>query len=94
MLLPDFQPTAAVAFESHYNLLFTGFLFNPSYLVPIEPIKGRGGERPLAMPERTTTVQVDAQGRCYIPKAVRQSLGFEGEAATAELDVRLIEIHE
>ena len=46
------------------------------------------------MAERTTTVQVDEQGRCYIPKPVRASLDFEGDAATVELDVRLVEKHE
>lgn len=46
------------------------------------------------MAERTTTVQVDEQGRCYIPQPVRASLDFEGDAATVELDVRLVEKHE
>jgi len=46
------------------------------------------------MAERTTTVQVDEQGRCYIPKAVRDSLDFGDSAATVELDVRLVETHE
>jgi len=34
-----------------------------------------------------TTVKVDEQGRCYIPKPVRQKLGFEGEEVTVELEV-------
>lgn len=46
------------------------------------------------MSERTTTVQVDEQGRCYIPKPVRESLDFGDSAATVELDVRLIDTHE
>jgi len=43
------------------------------------------------MSERTTTVQMDKQGRLYIPKAVRDSLGIAGENATVELTVRVID---
>lgn len=43
------------------------------------------------MAERTTTVQMDRQGRLYIPKAVRKSLGIVDEDATLELDVRVVE---
>lgn len=40
------------------------------------------------MGERTTTVKVDERGRLYIPKAVREDLGFEGEEATVEITVQ------
>jgi len=43
------------------------------------------------MSERTTTVQMDKQGRLYIPKAVRDSLGIVDENATVELTVRVID---
>lgn len=43
------------------------------------------------MEERTTTVDVDEQGRCYIPKPVRESLGFDGRSATVELTVRVVD---
>lgn len=43
------------------------------------------------MAELTTTVQMDEQGRLYIPKAVRRSLGIEGESATLEIDVEVVE---
>jgi bifunctional DNA-binding transcriptional regulator/antitoxin component of YhaV-PrlF toxin-antitoxin module len=33
---------------------------------------------------------MDRQGRLYIPKAVRQSLGIASQAATLELDVRVV----
>lgn len=39
----------------------------------------------------TTTVQVDEQGRLYIPKAVRQKLGIDGEERTLEIEVRVEE---
>lgn len=35
-----------------------------------------------------TTVKVDEQGRCYIPKPVRENLGFDGVETTVELEVR------
>ena len=44
-----------------------------------------------AMADRTTTVQMDQQGRLYIPKAVRQSLGIENESATLQLEVTVID---
>lgn len=34
------------------------------------------------------TVQVDKQGRCYIPKAAREKLGFNGKAAHVTLEVQ------
>jgi AbrB family looped-hinge helix DNA binding protein len=37
----------------------------------------------------TVTVQIDNQGRCYIPKAAREKLGIEGVSATADLEVRV-----
>lgn len=40
------------------------------------------------MGERTTTVKVDERGRVYIPKAVRESLGFEGKETYVELTVK------
>jgi len=43
------------------------------------------------MSERTTTVQMDKQGRLYIPKPVRESLGIVGESATVELDVKVVD---
>lgn len=43
------------------------------------------------MEERTTTVQMDKQGRLYVPKAVRRSLGIEGEKATLELDITVVD---
>lgn len=36
----------------------------------------------------TVTVQVDEQGRCYIPKAAREKLGIDGNAAHVTLEVR------
>jgi len=43
------------------------------------------------MSERTTTVQMDKQGRLYIPKAVRRSLDIEDQSATLELDVEVVD---
>ena len=40
------------------------------------------------MVERTTTVNVDEQGRLYIPKPVRQALGIEGKEANVEITVK------
>lgn len=40
------------------------------------------------MAERTTTVKVDEQGRMYIPKPIREELGFEGESVNVEITVR------
>jgi AbrB family looped-hinge helix DNA binding protein len=40
------------------------------------------------MAERTTTVRVDEQGRLYIPKPIREELGFEGENVNVEITVR------
>lgn len=41
------------------------------------------------MPETATaTVNVDEQGRCYIPKPVREKLGINGESVNVELEVR------
>lgn len=40
------------------------------------------------MTEATTTVNVDEQGRCYIPKPVRERLGFDGEDVTVEMIVK------
>jgi AbrB family looped-hinge helix DNA binding protein len=37
----------------------------------------------------TVTVQMDTQGRCYIPKAAREKLGIEGDSATVEMEVRV-----
>ena len=34
---------------------------------------------------------MDKQGRLYIPKPVRESLGVEGESATLELGVSVID---
>jgi len=45
------------------------------------------------MAERTTTVQMDEQGRLYIPKPVRESLNVEGMSATVELGVEVLERH-
>ena len=33
------------------------------------------------------TVEVDEQGRLYLPKAVRKKLGFEGERAIVDIEV-------
>lgn len=43
------------------------------------------------MAERTTTVQMDEQGRLYVPKPVRESLGVDGERATVEMDIRVVD---
>lgn len=43
------------------------------------------------MDKRTTTVHMDAQGRLYIPKPVRESLGVAGETATLEVDVGVLD---
>lgn len=39
----------------------------------------------------TTTVNIDEQGRCYIPKAARRKLGIDGYETTAEIEVRVDE---
>lgn len=41
------------------------------------------------MEERTTTVNMDEQGRLYVPKPVRQALGINGEERTVEITVRV-----
>lgn len=41
------------------------------------------------MQERTTTVKMDEQGRLYIPKAVREALGIDGEERAVEIAVRV-----
>jgi AbrB family looped-hinge helix DNA binding protein len=41
------------------------------------------------MRQRTTTVKVDERGRVYIPKPVREALGFEGEETTVEITVKV-----
>lgn len=43
------------------------------------------------MSELTTVVEMDEQGRLYIPKAVRRSLGIEGQPATLEIDVEVVD---
>lgn len=40
------------------------------------------------MAEATSTVKIDEQGRCYIPKAAREKLGIDGEEVTAEVTVK------
>lgn len=40
------------------------------------------------MTEVTTTVKMDEQGRCYIPKVAREKLGIAEGEATVELTVR------
>jgi len=35
-------------------------------------------------------VQMDTQGRLYLPKATRQALGIEGKSATLNLTVEVI----
>lgn len=45
------------------------------------------------MSELTTTVQMDKQGRLYIPKAVRDTLDITERSATLELQVKLVETH-
>ena len=40
------------------------------------------------MPEKTTTVKVDENGRCTIPVEVREALGFNGEKAYPEITVK------
>jgi hypothetical protein len=42
----------------------------------------------------TCRVQMDHQGRLYVPKAVRESLDIEGKSATLELKVAVLETHE
>lgn len=44
-----------------------------------------------SMTERTATVEMDDQGRLYVPKAVRKSLGVLGERTMVEIDIELIE---
>jgi bifunctional DNA-binding transcriptional regulator/antitoxin component of YhaV-PrlF toxin-antitoxin module len=39
------------------------------------------------MVERTTTVQVNEDGRCTIPVEVREALGFNGEETYVEITV-------
>lgn len=43
------------------------------------------------MPERTTTVKISEQGRLYVPKPVRESLGIDGEETNIEITVRVEE---
>jgi len=44
------------------------------------------------MEKRTTTVQMDKHGRIVIPKHVRETLACEeGESATVEVDVGVVE---
>ena len=39
---------------------------------------------------RKCQVQIDTQGRLYIPKATRKALGIEDESATLELAIEVI----
>lgn len=41
------------------------------------------------MRERTTTVKIDEQGRLYVPKAVREALGIDGDETHVEISVRV-----
>lgn len=36
-----------------------------------------------------TTVNLDEQGRCYIPKPAREKLGIEGESLAIEVEIRV-----
>lgn len=40
---------------------------------------------------RECQVQMDSQGRLYIPKATRKALGIEGQSATLNLDVEVLD---
>ena len=40
---------------------------------------------------RNCQVQMDTQGRLYIPKATRKALGVEDESATLELAIEVID---
>ena len=39
--------------------------------------------------EATATVQIDTNGRLYLPKAARKQLGIVNESAIIELDARV-----
>ncbi len=39
------------------------------------------------MAKATTTVKIDEQGRCYLPKVVREKLGIDGEEAIVGLEI-------
>lgn len=41
----------------------------------------------------SATVQVDENGRMYLPASTRKALGIHGESASLDLDVKLLEIH-
>jgi len=41
--------------------------------------------------EKECQVQMDTQGRLYIPKATRTALGIESESATLNLKVKVID---
>jgi AbrB family looped-hinge helix DNA binding protein len=43
------------------------------------------------MSELTATVDMDSRGRVVIPKPVRKSLGIDGDSATLEIDVEVVE---
>lgn len=43
------------------------------------------------MKERTTTVTISDQGRLYVPKPVRESLGIDGKEMNIEIAVRIDE---
>lgn len=40
------------------------------------------------MAERTTTVQVNEDGRCTIPVEIREALGFNGSETLVEITVK------
>ena len=41
--------------------------------------------------QASATVQVDENGRMYLPASTRKALGIHGEYADLDLDVRVIE---
>jgi len=46
----------------------------------------------MADMQATTTVEMDEQGRLYIPKAVRKRLGVVSSPALVELEIQMIEV--
>lgn len=40
---------------------------------------------------RECQVQMDKQGRLYIPKATRKALGIEGESANLNIEVEVLD---
>lgn len=40
--------------------------------------------------EASATVQVDKNGRMYLPASTRKALGIHGESADLDLDVRVL----